>query len=173
MSADDRADALIALIGAERDARAREAREPLGREARELLANARRSARARVATAIAEERAAFDSRIAAAEARLATVRRMARQRRMKALLAEGWKRLPGVLAARWADEASRARWIDAASKHAEKVLPAGERQASFDPSGGVRIVTGRVTVDATVAGLLADRLAVEGRLLCRLEEEGT
>jgi hypothetical protein len=89
---------------------------------------------------------------------------MARQRRLKALLAEAWQRLPELLAARWADPMLRRQWIDAAHAAARERLPAGELQVEMRDDG-LRLTSGRVVLDATIPGLLADRLAVEGRLL--------
>jgi hypothetical protein len=158
-----------------------------------------RAARRRVATAIAAERAAAASRLAAAEARLATARRMALQRRMKSLLAEGWRLLPAALAARWARPGPRGTWVAAALDCARAVLPQGawrieapaswnasERAAALeslarhgieaavedgDIDAGVRVRLDRVDVDATLAGLLADRPAIEGGLLEQLAQD--
>jgi len=44
-------------------------------------------------------------------------------------------------------------------------------QAREDIDGGVRIRAGNNVVDATIDGLLADRAALEGRLLDLLQEE--
>jgi hypothetical protein len=194
MKADERAAALVALVESDLASRSRDVVEPAARKAREELAQARRAARARVATAVAEERAAFAARIGAAEAQLATARRMVRQRRLKALIAEGWERLPKALAARWSDAAGRRAWIDATLDCARAVLPAAPWQVHGPPSwsevertqaatrlaaqgieatcdvaadidAGLRVTSRNVEVDATLVGLLADRAAVEGRLL--------
>jgi hypothetical protein len=200
MKAEDRASALVALVDADRASRARAILDPALGRAREEVAHARRAARSRVTTAIAEERAAFAARIAAAEARLATARRMVRQRRLKALLADGWERLPRALAARWDDADGRERWIDAAVRSAATILPAtgwevrgpaswseGERArltASLAARGigatceatprieaGIRVACRNVEIDATLGGLLDERAAVEGRLLHFFEEK--
>jgi len=199
MRIDERAAALIALVEADLASRSREVLDPAAGEARATLREARRAARSQVATAIAEERTMHAARIGTAEARLATARRMVLQRRLKALLAEGWERMPGALAARWAQPAQRSEWVRAALAHARRVLPAGAWQvqgpeswseaeraqagaalaaegieaactASPDIAAGIRVASRNVEVDATLAGLLADRVAIEGRLLARYED---
>ena len=201
MTARDRAEALVALVESDLAMRTRAVLDPAASEARELTRAARRAARSRVSTALAEERGAFEARIAAAEARLATARRMATQRRLKVLLAEGWEILPGSLAARWADAGARAEWIAAALAHALAVLPRGtweihgpaswsipertqamallgregvEAKCATAPGieAGIRVLAGNVELDATPAGLLADRQRVEGRLLAHFDTEG-
>ena len=61
--------------------------------------------------AFAEQRALHRDRIAAAQARLATQRRLHEQQRTAALLQRAWERLPGELAQRWRDPAARAAWV--------------------------------------------------------------
>ena len=199
MKVDERVGALLALIEADRAERCADALQSANRQSGALLAAARRGARARVRAAIAEERAAFAARVASAEARLATERRMARQRHLKLLVAEGWKRLPGALAARWDDAQARRAWIDAALDEALAVLPAGTWELSGPPSwseeerasavarlagraigatatvdagiaAGLRVRSGKAVLDAALAGLLADRLVIEGRLLELFQE---
>jgi hypothetical protein len=194
MKVEERVAALIALVEAERATRCADALQSAHRQSSALLAGARRGARARVRAALAEERAAFAARVASAEARLATTRRMAQQRHLKLLAAAGWKRLPGALAARWGDAEARRAWIDAALDAALAVLPAGTWELSGPPSwaaaerssavarlaaraidaaattdesirAGIRVRSGKAVLDATLAGLLADRLLIEGRLL--------
>jgi hypothetical protein len=124
---------------------------------------------------------------------------MTRQRSLKALLAECWERLPVALAARWENAESRRQWIDAALEHAVAVLPvapwriygpaswsAADRaevaarlatrgiEASCETApgiaAGIRVACRDVEVDATLAGLLDERAAVEGRLLHQLDD---
>jgi hypothetical protein len=199
MDAEARVRALIELVEADRASRSAGILGPAIAEARSELTQARRAARQRVATAIAEERAAYATRVGAAEARLATARRMMRQRRLKALVAEGWERLPAALCERWADPVSRRTWTEAALAHARSILPAApwtllgpaswseaertaataalaahgiEARCACDQAieAGVRASSGNVEVDATLAGLTCDRAAIEGRLLHFFEE---
>ena len=200
MKTAERAAALLALVDAHRESRCRKIVTPAAEEARRIASAARRAARQRVGAAITAERAANNASIASAEARLATRIRMARQLRLKALIAEGWQRLPPALERRWAEEHSRDRWIGACLDRAIETLPHGawtvECPASWseaararvreqlaargieakietapDIGAGLRIVHGGIVLDATAAGLVSDRLAIEGRLLHHYGEE--
>jgi hypothetical protein len=113
---------------------------------------------------------------------------------LKALIAEGWQRLPPALERRWAEAPSRDRWVQACLDRAIEMLPHGawtvecpaswsaaererarERLAARgitakietaqDIGAGLRIAHGGIVLDATAAGLVSDRLAIEGRLL--------
>ena len=61
--------------------------------------------------AFAEQRALQRERLAAAQARLATQRRLHEQQRTAALLQLAWQRLPGELLQRWREPAARAAWV--------------------------------------------------------------
>jgi hypothetical protein len=161
-----------------------------------LLARTRAESRAAIHLALIEERARRRAAIAAARAELHTRQRAHRQRRIEALLALGWQALPEVLRARWRDATSRAQWIDRALASAQSVLPrtawlivhgsdwseAQQRAlaARLDPpprfaldariDAGVRIAAAGNVVDATLAGLLADRDEIGGRLIALLEQ---
>lgn len=199
MKLEDRIAALLALVDGHREKRSHELLAPASHEARRLAASARRAARARVAATIATERAQYSSRVASAEARLATRRRMARQHRVTALIVQGWQRLPQALAARWADEEKRRVWVGSCLAQAVATLPPGtleiEAPADWDEreraaarewlaargvnaailsspgvEAGLRLRSGGIVLDATLEGLVADRLAIEGRLLNHFEE---
>ncbi|HXZ49394.1 MAG TPA: hypothetical protein VEG27_10260 [Usitatibacter sp.] len=199
MKTDERAAALLGLIEADRAARCGDALDAAQRQARALLGMARGAARSRVHAAVAEERAAFAARAASAEARVGTARRMAQQRRLKRLVARAWEEIPRSLAARWEDGAARRAWTEAALEVALAALPAGkwevdappswplpEREAALarlaargieavatdaqDIAAGLRVRSASAVLDATLPGLVGDRLAIEGRLLELLEE---
>lgn len=200
MNVEERTQALLALVEQYRQSKCRELIDPAAAAARTTVADALGAARRRVRTAIAEERAHFASRVAAAEAQLATHRRSAQQRHAAGLIAQGWQLLPAALAARWNDAVSRQRWVEHHLAQALTALPKGEweiehpalwpneeqRRASgwlaergvvvrrFAPderiAGGFRIRAGANIFDATLEGLLADRLAVSGRMLHHFEE---
>ena len=199
MTLDSRVAALVDMVVARREAECRAQVDPAGATARQMLTQARRAASARVHAAIAEERAAFAARASRAEAHLATRKRMAHQELVRALLHDGRERLAAALAARWIDAAARGRWIDAALRRALAVLPRGQWTISFPPSwdesernaavarlaadgvsadcvacteidAGLRIDARGIVLDATPAGLLEDRAAVEGRLLHFIED---
>ena len=157
--------------------------------------------RQKMRRAFDDERRRARERLAAAQATLETRRRLALQRRNAALLDAAWQMLPDALEERWQDEAMRARWIARALGAARQALPkrgwrivhppewpAVERDALAetiahetgvapglhpDPalSAGIAIVADGTTIDATLAGLLADRADIGGSLLQRLDEQ--
>ena len=201
MNADERARALLALVDEYRDSKSREILDVARAEAHALIAQAFRLARSRVHEAIVDERKRYNAAVAGAEAHLQTRQRLAHQGREAAMLAEGWRLLPGALAESWRSPAGRRRWAETHLGRALATLPrteweiahasgwAGdERQAaagwlaahggpdlSFAADGtltaGFRVRAGHNMLDATLEGLLADRKAIEGRLLHHLEQE--
>lgn len=160
------------------------------------MSQARQRARALMRETFVEERQRAQLRIAAAEAELATRRRLAAQQRAEGLLGQAWQRLPDALLARWRDPQLRSRWVQAALQAAMQALPAGawqlhhsdqwpeaERDALADrlPPGstfvadaripaGLRITAAGNVIDATAVGLLADRDEIGGRLIGLLED---
>jgi len=200
MTLERRTQALLALVEDDRSAQ----REAILAEARgrasALLAQAHADARARMQEAFAEERRQAHESVAAAQARLATRRRLHEQHRTAALLALGWQRLPDALDRRWQDSELRGIWIDAILAAACRVLPhvqwrivhgpdwpAVEQQAlsarvtpDLDAApmfiadagirAGLRVSAGGNVVDGTLAGLVNDRTEVGAQLLRRLEQ---
>jgi len=200
MDLERRTQALLALVDDYRRRRGDELLTPARADARATVRSALAEARRRVRTAIAEERKRCSVQIGAAEAALATDRRLAAQRHAVHLLAAAWQSLRSRLLAQWRDAGGRARWIDTHLQRAlqsvphagdwriehaadlgaderarcETVLRAAGVGATFQPvpaiDAGFRVVNGHNELDATLEGLLADRAALEGRLLYYLDE---
>jgi F0F1-type ATP synthase membrane subunit b/b' len=200
LSLEQRTAALLALVEDYRARRCAELLGPASEQARAILRSARVEGRRRVRTTIGEARQRLAAEIGAAQARLSTERRLAEQRHAVEVLHEAWSALRESLRARWRDPAARRQWLDAHLARALRVLPHTRWQVEFaagwpeaeleglaariaaagvtDPSwqaredidGGVRIRAGNNLVDATIDGLLADRAALEGRLLDLLQE---
>jgi hypothetical protein len=201
MNTEERARALLALVDEYRDAKTGEILGAARAEAQALVAHAFRLARSRVHEAIVDERKRHDAAVAGAEAHLRTRQRLAHQGREAAMLAEGWRRLPAALAARWRDAAGRRRWAETHLGRALATLPRTDWEIAHAPgwaederqatagwlaahagpdlvfaedatlAAGFRVRAGHNTLDATLEGLLADRKAIEGRLLHHLEME--
>jgi hypothetical protein len=191
--------ALLVLVEGDRNAQ----REALLAEARgrasALLAQAHVDARARMREVFAEERRLARENVAAAQAKLATRRRLHQQHRTAALLALGWQRLPDALCERWQDSELRGIWVDAILAVACRVLPPAQWRIAHGPDwpaaeqqamsarvtpdldaaptfvadagirAGLRISTGGNVVDGTLAGLVNDRVDVGAQLLRHLE----
>jgi hypothetical protein len=115
------------------------------------------------------------------------------------MLVEGWRLLSAALSGRWREPAGRRRWAEAHLGRALAALPCDRWEISHAPgwpederqavrewvaarggpeiaftadatfTAGFRVRAGHNTLDATHEGLLAERKAIEGRLLHYLE----
>lgn len=167
-------------------------------ESRRILGEAHRGARRRLREALTPGRDRHATEIADAGTRLATQRRLRGQRRLVAALDEARPRIEAALRHRWQTSGGRARWAAHHLAIAMKRLPAApwiirhapewaadERELAarwlqghgiadvrFEPDAaieaGVKVITGHNTLDASLAGLLADRTEIEARLLHHL-----
>lgn len=211
MSLAARTDALLALIEDDRRAQCEALLAEARAQADALVAQAHAQARAQVHEALLGERARLADALAAARAELQTRRRLHEQRRVEALLARGWQRLPQLLAERWRGADTRRAWTEQALARALALLPRpGQPDGAAADAGawtiawgadwpeaerldiaariaqrtgaapawrqdariaaGLRIGAAGNVVDATAAGLLADRDEVGGRLIGLLQE---
>lgn len=200
MTLAERTQALIDLVEEDRSAQCAAILAQAQAQADALRASARTEALTRVREAMGEERRRLQARLAAAQAELRTRRRLHAQRHAAAWLELGWRRLPDALRARWHADASRRLWIAAALGSARRALPAGawhivhaegwpegERgdlaqalrvelgvppQFTLDASveAGLSIGAFGTRIDATLAGLMADRDEIGARLLGELGE---
>jgi hypothetical protein len=190
--------ALLDLIEADR---ARQCAQIIGDEnsrAAALRAQACREARGRLRQAFEELRRQRQAAIAAAQARLATRRRLRLQQRHTALLQLAWQQLPRELKARWQQADARAAWVAQVLSAARTRMPQGpwrilhapdwpiaEQQAlaaahaGTGPApileadaniiAGLKVVAQGNVIDGTLEGLLADRTELDARLLRQWE----
>lgn len=190
--------ALLTLIEADRERQIAALQAEAQARAEAQATQAREAARKRVRETFAERRRLHAEQVAAASARCATQRRLHAQRVEAAWLRLAWQRLPLALQAAWQDPTQRAIWVQQAVASALPLLPrerwtvrhaadwpAAEQQALAatlqaqglpvplfergDIPAGLAIVCGGNVVDATLGGLMADRPAIEARLLHLLE----
>jgi hypothetical protein len=187
--------ALLDLVEADRIDRCEQIAKQVADASRALLADARRTAGARVRESMATQRRRLRDRLSALDAALATESRLHDQRRFRTLLDEAWRRLPVALDARWRDPAGRREWtlhvLDCARK---ELAPGGwslgyapgwpedERRAAIEElaangyaivaatedarmRAGLQVRSGGNVLDGTLHGLLADRNAIGARLL--------
>lgn len=192
--------ALLDLVEADR---ARQCAQILGDEnarTAALLSQVNADARTRMRQAFEDQRQRRREQIAAAQARLATQRRLHEQQRTAALLQLAWQQLPRELIALWQQPASRASWVTHVLASARARMPGGpwhlvhapawpaeEQQALAQQlaagsgpapvfevdatiAAGLKVVANGNAIDGTLAGLLADRPAIEARLLRQLED---
>jgi len=169
--------------------------------AKAVVEEARREARVRVRAVFAAERQRLDEQIKAAAARLRTEHRLNDQERLAHLLKLGWQLLPAALLERWQDPGRRRKWVEQAFDVAHRMLPhemwsvrvapgwpSAEREQALlamanrlgytpgcseapELQAGLLISAGGNRLDATLGGLLADRAAIEARLLDYLGRE--
>lgn len=197
MNRELRVSALLAAIDEDRRTRCEKCVAAALAEARRLRREAHAAARAKVRAVLAEERERLEAEVASRQARLQTEQRLAVQRGVSALLGEAWPLLRAALAEAWATPGLRRAWasrqIAAASallsrqrwriRHApglgeeeRKRLAQASEVGSIDwvedstISAGFAIEADHNVLDATFEGLLADRPALESRLLVLLED---
>ncbi|MGZ5187539.1 MAG: hypothetical protein ACXWCO_20805 [Caldimonas sp.] len=186
--------ALLELVQSDRDRQRSEILGEAESRAATLQAQAHAEARARMVRAFQEQRSRRREGIAAAEARLATQRRLHEQQRTAALLRHAWEQLPNELRALWQEPDARASWVRRVLASARERLPPGpwrivhaadweatqheafadgtEHRFEADPAiaAGLKVVADGNVIDGTLEGLLADRADFETRLLRALEE---
>jgi hypothetical protein len=200
MTLEARVQALLDLVAADRSRRCEAIAGEAQARASATLSAARTAALERMHAAFKEERERREARIAAAQARLQTHRRLHEQRRAGALLSAGWARLPDVLARRWLEAPSRRAWTARVVREAHSALASGRwriEHAPFWPReerdalgaevaqavgtppefvendairAGLRISAGGNVIDGTLAGLIADRADIGARLLRHMED---
>jgi hypothetical protein len=199
MSVEDRTQALLDLVEADRRTQVDAILGDARAEVAALLAQAHRGARARMRQAFADERRQRDERVHAADANLKTCHRLNVRQRSTALLDEAWRRLPDALYALWRTPGARGAWVAHIVAQARSALPAqgwridhasdwpateqrelatrlagdGIAQPSFFPDhalpAGLRIASGGTVIDGTPHGLLRDRAGNGARLLAYLD----
>jgi hypothetical protein len=197
----DRTSALIASVDQFRAERCAALLEPAVAEARAVVKAALVDARRRVATAIDEERKRLRRDVGAVESSVATERRLSAQQRAVQQLGIAWDALRSALSERWTEPDARRRWVESHLVRARECLAhdsewrirhhdawtGDERRTAarqlqshgvravfeHDPAiaAGFVVACGHNVLDASLDGLLADRAALEGRLLQGLEEE--
>jgi hypothetical protein len=198
MTIDRATQALLELVAVDREQKCAAILDEARGKASMLVQKANADARMRVRATFVEERERMTARIGAAEAMLATKRRLALQRRAAALVAAGWERLPEALQDAWRDPSVRRAWVERITAEAQSRFPkgtwrivhapdwpAGERNACAAQlaasgvvpefiadarvRGGLKIAAAGNVLDGTAAGLLADSTEIGALLLRELD----
>jgi vacuolar-type H+-ATPase subunit H len=193
VSASTQEQALLQLIAEDRERRCAQISDAARRESAELLRQAHAQARERVRHALSEARERARQRIAAAAAQRATRLRLAQQSNASDFLAQAMALLPAAMTRRWQQPDARLRWVRRALSQARQALPPGEWRIEHAPGlqaddirvlgendlsglphrfqlapelpAGVRIFGNGNCIDASLAGLLADRDGLAAALL--------
>jgi len=198
------AEALLLQVTQDRDRRCVALRAAAASQAGQIVRAARAGALQSVRSAVTQERARLEFGLRQATARADIEVRRREQQTSRELLGQMWSAIGEVLTRRWRDGALQRAWIEAALGEAGRLLTGRvwriesaaqwtqlERDAllalslaqgarsvdfSFDAAmpAGLRIRAERVCIDATVAGLLAQRDAIEATFLAEyLPEQHT
>ena len=120
---EQQARALLDLVESDRDRQCAQVLGEAHARAAALHTQAHAEARARMRAAFAEQRQRQQGAIAAAQARLATQRRLHRQQRTAAWLRLAWEQLPGELTALWQQPGARPAWVAQVLASARAHLP--------------------------------------------------
>jgi vacuolar-type H+-ATPase subunit E/Vma4 len=196
--AEHQADALIAEIGRKVDASCAAIRAEAEREAEALRQRSREKARRQLQRALDEMRATARRRSAQAQAEQETARSRRAAARAALWLSQAWPALGEAIERRWSDRGARAQWIaaqiaqagarlggrhwtvrhpaawSAAEVDALRSALAGSAAAGSTLHGDAALAIGLVIdadgarLDSRPAALLADRAAVQARLLAAI-----
>ena len=131
MTLESRTQALLDLVEADRKRRCDAIIGDARARAAETIAAAHAEARGRMRETFEEERTRSETRVAAAQARLATHRRLHEQRRAGDLLAAGWRKLPAALCDRWREPEMRRSWVASVIAEAHRLLPPGAWRIAY------------------------------------------
>lgn len=192
---------VLDALRAQQDGRCREIESAAARKAEQLLIDTRHRMRERVHRAVAEERQRRETALLESRHRIETAGRRRVQAQYRNFLHDAAPLLRAELEERWRDEASRRSWCEtllgeAADKlpgdrwtiehpgnwsgsdtrwleeaFAARELPKPEFIEDADIAAGLRVRLGPACLDATLDGLLANRHAVEARLLAAWERQ--
>lgn len=195
MNLDQRTEALLALVESYRSQRQAEILGPARAQARDIVRTAHGEARRRVHIAVLEARERQRTELARERAALQTLHRTVSRQWALLEIARAWQLLHEELLRRWQTPELRERWTAHHLRSALSVLPMGaweivhapewlaqERACAFEflrthgitsinfvadlaMGAGLRIACRRNVVDASLDGLLADRVALEGEIL--------
>ena len=186
-----------------RETRCRELESTAETQRAAILHAARSEARAQVHATVLQERSRAQQGLRRAEARSELEARERAQDEMRQLLVQMWAEIADLLARNWREAPHRRRWAEAALDTAGALLAGrswtlacggtalGTERAQLEAyarqkgaacvtwaqddtvQAGLRIHSQGVCIDATVAGLLADRDHIESTFLAEYAAAGT
>lgn len=193
---------LLSIVERHRDEKCSAMLGDADTQARQIIRQAYRDARARLHRNVEKTRNRTRQRLTSAEAQRETRRRQRRDQVNRRLLAAAWQPLHTALLARWQQPDTRAQWIDHVIDQAATTLvdnhwqiehpadwPAQERHALASRlkhqlgkapeflsqqamQAGLCVDVEGTRVDGTIAGLLHDRRTIEALLLARFRRQG-
>ena len=192
---DMQVDAMLQRVSQHRDGRVREIEASTASQTRAIVHGARAEARDSLHQAIVHERARIAQGLQQAEARAELEARGRAQQQTRTLLAHMWEHIADALEQRWRADSTRSAWIAAAVENAGTLLGGrswriehaagvsatdrrrseelgrarGAREIEWqrEPQmrAGLRISAPGACLDATIEGLLVQRVDVEAAFL--------
>ena len=192
---------LLGVVVENREQRCAEVRESARIGASNSVKQAHTSVRSRVHHHIVMLREKYRERVSAAYAHNQTLIRQHRQVTDKECLEAAWPILIEALKALWNNPVSRHKWLAAAIRRASSTLlkddwsiehpvsfsneekkrlkhdfanmdgKTAELTACNDIEAGIRIVVDGTVIDATLHGLLQQRMAIEAMLISRVKQD--
>ena len=189
---------LLGVVVENREQRCQEVRDNAHLQAREIIKQAYSRSRGRLHRHIVEVREKYRQRVNSARARNQTLLRQQHHKEERALLDVAWPLLHTAMMTLWVTPESRYRWIEAAVENAERrlrqdgwriehpadfsredrdrikrMLEAGrgpDFTACDDIEAGIRIVIDGTVIDATLAGLLKQKISIEARMIAQIKQ---
>jgi hypothetical protein len=192
-------ESVLGALKSQRDRRCREIEVAVGHRVEELLADSRRRMRARVHTAVVDERQRRETALLDARHRIETSDRRKVQQQYRQFLHVSEPLLAAELGERWRDGGSRRSWCEMVIGEAadrlggdtwtiehpgdwsgedaawleqamkKRGLPQPVLQEDTRITAGLRVRLDSACLDATIEGLLSNMREVEGRLLAAWE----
>jgi len=192
---------LLELIRLKQEKACRETIRQADGQVQRILDEAWKAGRKRLHEAVERERDRAKGQLRHAEAELETRQRLHEQQRVIMLLKLAWQTLEQQLREQWVSRDGRRRWIQRAVQIGLQHLPANHWHITHPPvwsaedqvilsqaaakglqqapelladeriEAGLILRSGGALLDMTLEGLIADRSAIEGQLLAKIEVE--
>lgn len=191
---------LLGVVVESREKRCQQVRDDAYQQAKEITRMAYTKGRTRMHHHIDALREKYRLRVSSASARNQTLLRQQHHKEERAILDVAWPLLREAMLTLWKDPDSRRNWLEAAIASASSSLKQqdwhiehprdmdeadvkwikhthihgkgrrGKLIASADIDAGIRIILNGTVIDATLDGLLKQKIAIEAILIARIKQ---
>jgi len=189
---------LLGVVVENREKRCQAVRDKAHQQAADITGQAYKRGRARLHRHVDELREKYRLKVTSATARNQTLLRQQHHKEERAILDIAWPMLRSAMTALWQQQETRCQWIESAVETAkqrlrqqgwhiehppdfskedreciERMLTVDhkpELSACEDIEAGIRIRLDGAVIDATLAGLLRQRRAIEARMIARIKQ---
>ena len=172
---DAQVDAMLQRVTQDRDRRCAQSSADVSGQARGILRDARKEARAAVIAAVARERKDGEQVLRQARANALLEQRRRVQREILSLLQRMWTTVTGALESRWADPVRRKTWVQAAVRQGQTLLGAPAWRIEHGPGWSqeevdelVKLISSRDRDDKHDVQLVCDN-AIRAGIRIRIE----